>query len=100
MHTDLPGHRADEGLLHVARRLFWWKPPEEAVRDPVRFVAQVMTFGAWEDVQTARQKLGEELFRRALTNAPPGVFDEPSWVYWHCVFGLRPVPPLPQRHLS
>ncbi len=99
MHMEQSALSADEPLIRIARRLFWWKPPEEAVRDPIRFVAQVMTFGNWEDVQATRQELGEEWFRRALTEGPPGVFDEPSWVYWHCVFGLRPVPPLPKRQL-
>ena len=89
----------DEKLIGIAARLFWWKSRTDALADPVRFAAQVMVLGNWEDVQTARQKLGDELFRATLAQAPPGVFDEPSWVYWHNVFGIAPVPPLPTRNL-
>jgi len=84
-------------MARVAARLCWWKSPAEALSDPIRFVAQVMTLGSWDDVQTTRAHLGEELFRRALTQAPPGVFDEASWVYWHHVFDITPVPPFPSR---
>lgn len=86
-------------LLNMARRLFWWMPPEEALERPARFVAQVMTFGTWNDVQCARAQLGEERFRDVLAAAPTGVFDERSWHYWHHVFGIDPVPPRPVRRL-
>jgi len=86
-------------LEAVAQRLFWWKPPAEALADPRRFAAQVMTLGNWEDVQVARSALGEACLREVLLRPPPGVFDERSWVYWHAVFGITPVPPLPRRSL-
>ena len=86
-------------LEAVARRVFWWLTPEAALADSIRFAAQVMTVGTWEDVRTARAALGEETLRRALAEAPPGVFDARSWNYWHNHFGIAPVPPLPRRHL-
>ena len=86
-------------LRGVAERLFWWKPPEEAVADPRRFAAQVMTLGNWNDVRTTRRALGDAALREALRTPPPGVFDERSWVYWHHVFGIAPVPPRPLRNL-
>ena len=86
-------------LVKVAQRLFWWKSPTEALADPRRFAAQVMTLGNWEDVQVARTALGEACLREVLLRPPPGVFDERSWVYWHAVFGITPVPPLPRRSL-
>jgi hypothetical protein len=87
-----------DDLRRVAVRVFWWLQPEEALADPTRFVAQVMTLGTWDDVQTVRGKLGEEMFRRALLAAPPGIFDGRSWAYWHQYFSISPVPPLPRRH--
>ena len=36
-------------LEQVAKRLFWWKSPTEALADPHRFVAQVMVYGTPED---------------------------------------------------
>ncbi len=86
-------------LIELARRLFWWKPPAEALRWPERFLAQVMTLGTWEDVQTARRFWSDEDFRAALPRAPAGVFDPRSWSYWRVRLGLHPVPPLPRRQL-
>ena len=84
-------------LLHVAGRLIWWLPAEEALEFPARFLAQVMTLGTWDDVQTVLAQVGEERFRQTLLEALPGVFDARSWHYWHHVFGLEPVPPMPCR---
>ena len=88
-----------EALIRLAQKLFWWKSPADALGNPIRFVAQVMTLGTWEDVQTSRITLGDDAFRQALSTPPPGVFDERSWVYWHHVFGIHPVPELPRRKL-
>lgn len=99
----LPLDRRDpsenEVLRRIARRLFWWKPPEAALRDRLRFAARVMTCGNWEAVQPTREKLGDSLFLQTLHEAPSGVFDGPSWASWHGVFGVRPVPSLPRRKL-
>lgn len=99
MRSERRDPSEDEQLLRIARRLCWWKPPEEALRDRLRFAAQVMTFGTWEDVQQTREKLGDSLFLETLREGPAGVFDRPSWTYWHYVFGVQPVPPLPRRKL-
>ena len=87
----------NDALRGVARRVFWWLTPEEAMADQLRLAAQVMTWGTWDDVQTTLAVLGEETLRRALLTAPAGVFDARSWVYWHNYFRISPVPPLPRR---
>jgi len=87
-------------LEHIARRLFWWKSAQEALADPTRFAAQVMTYGNWEDVQDSLRILGEPLFRETLKQPPSGVFDARSWNYWHIKFQMLPVPPLPTRKLG
>ena len=89
----------DRALLALARHLFWWKTPEEALTNQNRFLAQVMTYGTWQDILEARQHFGEPAFRAVLQQAPPGVFDKRSWTYWHHALHLAPVPPLPQRKL-
>ena len=89
----------DSGLTSLARRLFWWKTPEEALADQTRFLAQLMTFGTWHDIEEARRYWPETAFQDALQHAPPGVFDARSWSYWHCVLDLLPIPPLPVRKL-
>jgi len=93
------GLARNEALLGIARRLIWWMPPEEALEYPVRFLAQVMTLGTWDDMRIVRSVVGEEAMRAVLRDAPPGVFDLRSWHYWRHVFGIDPVPPLPRRQL-
>ena len=83
-------------LLPVARRVFWWGNPEEWLDEPKRFVAQVMSFGDWEDTALVAKLLGDSIFQKVLTDPPPGVFDIKSWSYWHHRFHLT-VPALPSR---
>lgn len=90
----------NEGVLRVAQRLIWWAAPEEALADRIRFAAQVMTFGSWDDVQVVRNQFGEEIFREVLASPPTGVFDLRSWLYWHRYFRIDPIPPLPKRNLA
>src|SRR5881394_3181119 len=92
-----PPHLRDE-LLPVARKVFWWGEPREWLDDVLRFVAQVMTYGDLEDLQTTSRLLGESTFSEVLDRPPPGVFDIKSWTFWHRRYG-REVPPLPQRKL-
>lgn len=89
----------DARLRDLAVRLFWWKSPDEALADRRRFLAQVMTFGDWADVQCVVEIHGEAALRAVLTDAPPGVFDRRSWAYWHARFGTDPIPTLPRRRL-
>ena len=81
----------------LARRLIWWKPPEESLRTPARLIAQVMVLGTWEDIETAKEQWGTDAFRRVLADPPAGVFDPRSWNYWHVLFDIQPVPPMPVR---
>ena len=98
-NTQTAGLEATPGLRRITRKLFWWTTEDEALRDAVRFAAQVMTLGTWKDVQAVRKRLGDDLFVRALRVAPPGVFDEPSWRDWHLVYRIHPLPGLPKRKL-
>jgi hypothetical protein len=86
-------------LLPVAAKVCWWCAPGEALEDLPRFLAQVMTYGDWQDVRTAMGAFGEEALQAVLDNAPPGVFDVRSWNYWHRYFGRMTVPDLPRRRL-
>lgn len=88
---------APEEMEALAQRMIWWKRPEEALRYPDRLLAQVMALGTWDDVQLAKRFWTKAEFVAVLKQPPPGVFDRRSWVYWHCVLNIEPVPPLPQR---
>jgi hypothetical protein len=84
-------------LLKVARRVVWFKKPEDTLADPVHFLAHVMTYGTPEDLQALKGIVGKEEFCEVLDNAPPGVFDRRSWAYWNLRCDRHPAPPLPQR---
>jgi hypothetical protein len=86
-------------LLRVARRVIWFEEPEEALADPVQFLAHVMVFGGIEDLKALRGIVGKKEYREVLEDAPPGIFDARSWAYWNLVCGRQPVPPLPTRML-
>jgi hypothetical protein len=86
-------------LETVAQRLFWWKPPAEALADSNRFLAQVMTYGTIEDLAVVNRHFPESALRAVLDNPPAGVFDPRSWSYWHLRFGLE-AGELPRRKLS
>ena len=53
----------DPALLEVSARVFWWLTPEQGLEDTLRFVAQVMVFGTWDDVQTTLRIVGDPTFR-------------------------------------
>ncbi len=84
-------------LLNVARRVIWFKKPEESLGDPVHFLAHVMTYGTVEDLKALEGLIGPDEFLEALEKAPPGVFDPRSWAYWNLRCGRQPAPPLPRR---
>jgi energy-converting hydrogenase Eha subunit A len=86
-------------LETLARKVFWWQPPEVSLANTSRFLAQVMTLGTWDEVKQVEKAFGVDAYRDALVNAPAGVFDARSWAYWHVVFGL-PEAALPRRSLT
>jgi hypothetical protein len=85
--------------LNVARRVVWFKTPEDALADPVHFLAHVMTFGTVEDLKALQGIVGIDEFCEVLEHAPPGIFDVRSWAYWNLKCGRQPIPPLPIRNL-
>jgi hypothetical protein len=87
------------GLQAVAKRLFWWQEPSDALADPVRFLAQVMVYGTPEDLGEAQLHFPASAFRKVLDDPPPGVSDPRSWAYWHAVFGLSAPPSPPGRRI-
>ena len=87
-------------LEEVARRLFWWLTPEEALADSRRFIAQVMVYGNLEDVVAMKARFPESELRAVLLDPPRGLFDPRSWAYWHLVLGLEAPPAPPPRFTS
>jgi hypothetical protein len=50
-------------LLAVAERVVWFKPPAEALADPVHFLAHVMTYGTVEDLRALVGVVDQNEFR-------------------------------------
>ena len=87
----------NQQLLHVARRVVWFRKPEEEISDPVHFLAHVMTYGTVDDLKALKGIVGKDEFCEVLEKTPPGIFDARSWAYWNLICGRQPAPPLPTR---
>ena len=86
--------------LAVAGRVIWFEPPEQALSDPVRFMAYAMRYALPEDMRFIRKYVSDDDFRDALDHAPPGIIDPRSWAYWNSKMGRYPPPPHPVRHFG
>lgn len=87
-------------LKRAIRDVIWFEPPEEVIRNPVRLLCYAMQYTSEPSFTVLRQHFGDDAFRDALRNAPPGILDQKSWGYFHDYFrpyGAQPVPSLPQR---
>lgn len=84
-------------MERVARRVIWFEAPEEALADPVRFLAYAMARATHEDMRVIRHYIDDADFVEALEKAPPGIIDPRSWAYWNSKLGRYPAPPLPTR---
>jgi hypothetical protein len=84
----------------VARRVVWFESPEEALADPVRFMAYAMAHATHEDMKVIRRYVDDADFLEALEKAPPGIIDPRSWAYWNSKMGRYPAPPEPTRQLG
>ena len=86
-------------LRTVAKRVVWFKTPDDALQDVRSFLAHVMTYGTLSDITTTMQYFSEADFEAVLDDPPPGVFDRRSWTYWNVRYHREPVPALPMRNL-
>ena len=84
----------------VVRRIVWFESPEEALADPVRFLAYAMASATHEDMKAIRRYVDDADFLEALDKAPAGIIDRRSWAYWNSKMGRYPAPPLPERRLG
>jgi hypothetical protein len=84
-------------LLQIAKRVVWFKEPEDTLDNPVHFLSYLMTYGFYEDVKIVKKYATMEDFSYTLEHAAPGVFDPRSWAYWNLMCHHFPAPPLPTR---
>ena len=86
--------------LHLARRLVWFEDPEQALTNPVRFLAYAFAGARAADMAILQEHLTIDELRFALRHAPPGIIDARSWAYWHLMLDLGEPPSLPERTLG
>ncbi|MGI8745267.1 MAG: hypothetical protein ACR2NN_22385 [Bryobacteraceae bacterium] len=84
-------------LLRVARKVVWYDAPEKTLADTNTFLTHLMVYGSPADAAIVKQYVPTEEFRRALEQAPAGVFTVEAWTKWHERLGMTPAPPLPRR---
>lgn len=84
----------------LAERLVWFESPEEALADPIRFMAYAFASATHEEMKVLRTYLDEDDFTEALDKAPAGIIDPRSWAYWNARMGRYPAPPMPKRQLG
>lgn len=88
----------------LAKKLVWFEPPEQALAEPVRFLAYAFARALHEDMRVLRRYYTDDAFRYALKHAPPGIIDPRSWAYWHVMLdmldGDDEVPPMPVRRFG
>jgi len=84
----------------IASKIIWFEPAEQALADPVRFMAYAMTYAPPQDMRVIRQYVSDDDFREALDHAPPGIIDPRSWAYWNSKMGRYPAPPMPVRRFG
>lgn len=93
-----PAHPRSE-LLRVARRVVWFQPPEQTVRDRVLFLNHVMAYATIPELRIVRAHFEDDAWRDALRNALPGTMSARSWNYWHLMLDMGVAPPLPVRRI-
>jgi hypothetical protein len=86
-------------LKAVAKRMVWFKSPEEALENKNLFLAHVMTYGTLRDIKVVLESFEETDFEAVLNDPPPGIFDLRSWTFWNVRYRREPVPPLPKRRI-
>lgn len=87
-------------MVELAPRIVWFEPPEQALQDPIRFMAYAMRYASIEDMLTIREHVSDHEFAAMLDKIPAGIVDGRSWAYWNAVFQRYPIPPMPLRKIS
>ena len=84
-------------LRTAAMNCVWWKTPADAILDVADITARILTYGGNGDIEALLEQLDQDALREALDNAPPNVFNGPSWAFWNLKAGRDEPPPLQLR---
>src|SRR2546428_10235293 len=86
-------------LLAVAKRIFWFGTPEEALEFPKRFLTYAMTYASDKDIEILEKHFSDDDFRATLDDPAPGIFDRSSCAKWYERYNRISSPPLPRRQI-
>jgi hypothetical protein len=87
-------------FLAAAKRIVWFKSPEEALAAPIELMAFAMKASLDEDMALLLQHIGTAGLIEAIDHAPAGIIDARSWCYWNARIGRIPAPAMPWRSLA
>ncbi len=87
-------------FLEVARRVEWFTEPVKALSNPIHFISHVLVYGTVSDLHVLWKVIDKADIKEVLDQAPPGIFDIRSWVYWNLICDRDPAPPLHQRNFD
>ena len=65
-----------DDLLAVAKRIFWFGTPQEALEFPNHFLTHAMTYASDEDIEILRKYFSEDDFKATFDIPPPGFSTE------------------------
>ncbi len=84
-------------LQDVAHHVNWYTDPQRLLSNETLFLCQVMARGSVDDLIVAQRYYTPEAFRRAILNAPPGLFSKRAWAYWTWMLLDASNHPMPER---
>jgi hypothetical protein len=91
-------------VLAVARRINWFRSPEDALPHPIELMAYAMKHATEDDMRLLLRQIGFDGLREAIDAAPPGIipafFDARSRACWIARMNRYPAPPKPERRFS
>src|SRR6266404_840063 len=93
-----PGFAGQETMIYsdelpaVAKRIFCFGTPKEALEFPLRFLTYAMTYATDEDIEILRKYFSDQEFKAALDDSAPGIFDQSSWTKWNQHYDRTPHP--------
>jgi hypothetical protein len=86
-------------LQAVAKRIFWFGTPEEALEFPKRLLTYAKTYASEQDIELLRKYFSDDDFKATLDDPAPGIFNRSSRAKWNERYNRTPVPPLPRRQI-
>ena len=77
-------------LLAVAKRIFCFGTPEEALEFPLRFLSYAMTYASDDDIEILKKHFSDDEFKAAMDDPAPGIFNQSFWTKWNQRYARTP----------